>query len=124
MTTFAVPEEHQHKVLTFGIVLALIMRAIFIALGAALLSLFSFMFLVFGVLLIYTAVQLFRHRDEDPDVQDNGLVRLTRRVLPVTTEYVGGKLVTRLDGRRAVTPLFVVLVAIGSTDLLFALDSI
>jgi tellurite resistance protein TerC len=124
MTTFAVPEKHQHKVLTFGIILALVMRAIFIALGAALLSLFSFMFLLFGLLLIYTAVQLFRHRDEDPDVQDNALVRITRRVLPVTTDYVEGKLVTRLDGRRAVTPLFVVLVAIGSTDLLFALDSI
>ena len=70
MATFAVPEEHQHKVLTFGIILALIMRAIFIALGATLLSLFSFMFLLFGLLLIWTAIQLFRHRDEDPDVED------------------------------------------------------
>ncbi len=79
MTTFAVPEEHQHKVLTFGIVLALIMRAIFIALGATLLSLFSFMFLIFGLLLIYTAVQLFRHRDEDPDIEDNGVVKAARQ---------------------------------------------
>ena len=124
MTTFAVPEEHQHKVLTFGIVIALILRAIFIALGAALLSLFSFMFLLFGVLLIWTAVQLYRHRDEDPDVEDNGLVRATRRVLPVTDDYVGGKVFTRSNGRRLATPLFIVLVAIGSTDLLFALDSI
>jgi tellurite resistance protein TerC len=124
MTTFVVPEEHQHKVLTFGIILALIMRAIFIALGATLLSLFSFMFLLFGVLLIYTAVQLFRHRDEDPDVEDNAVVRTARRVLPITDEYVGGKLVTRVDGRRMVTPLFLVLIAIGSIDLLFALDSI
>jgi TerC family integral membrane protein len=124
MTTFAVPEEHQHKVLTFGIVIALILRAIFIALGAALLSLFSFMFLLFGVLLIWTAVQLYRHRDEDPDVEDNGLVRATRRVLPVTDDYVGGKVFTRSNGRRMATPLFIVLVAIGSTDLLFALDSI
>ena len=124
MTTFAVPEEHQHKVLTFGIVLALIMRAIFIALGATLLSLFSFMFLIFGLLLIYTAVQLFRHRDEDPDVEDNGVVKAARKLLPVTDEYVGGKLVTRVDGRRMVTPLFIVLIAIGSIDLLFALDSI
>ena len=124
MTTFAVPEEHQHKVLTFGIVLALIMRAIFIALGATLLSLFSFMFLIFGLLLIYTAVQLFRHRDEDPDVEDNGVVKAARRLLPVTDEYVGGKLVTRVDGRRMVTPLIIVLVAIGGIDLLFALDSI
>ncbi len=124
MTTFAVPEEHQHKVLTFGIVLALVMRAIFIALGATLLSLFSFMFLLFGLLLIVTAVQLFRHRDEDPDVEDNVMVKAARRVLPVTDEYVDGKLVTRVDGRRVVTPLMVVLIAIGSIDLLFALDSI
>ena len=124
MTTFAVPEKHQHKVLTFGIIMALLLRAVFIALGATLLSLFSFMFLVFGLLLIYTAVQLYRHRNEDPDVEDNGLVRLTRRVLPVSTEYDGGRLFSKVDGRRVVTPLFVVLVAIGGTDILFALDSI
>jgi len=124
MTTFAVPEEHQHKVLTFGIMLALIMRAIFIALGATLLALFSFMFLLFGLLLIYTAVQLFRHRDEDPDVEDNVMVKAARRLLPITGDYVGGRLITRIDGRWMVTPLFLVLVAIGSIDLLFALDSI
>ena len=124
MTTFAVPMEDQHKVLTFGIVLALIMRAIFIVLGAALLSLFSFMFLIFGLLLIYTAVQLFRHRNEDPDIEDNGVVRAARRVLPVTEDYVGGRLLTRVDRRLMVTPLVVVLLAIGSVDLLFALDSI
>jgi tellurite resistance protein TerC len=124
MTTFAVPEEHQHKVLTFGIVLALIMRAIFIAVGATLLTLFSFMFLLFGLLLIYTGVQLFRHRDEDPDVENNVIVRAARRILPVTDEYTGGRILTRVDGRRVATPLFVVLVAIGGVDLLFALDSI
>jgi tellurite resistance protein TerC len=124
MTTFAVPERHQHKVLTFGIILALVMRAIFIALGATLLSLFSFVFLLFGLLLIYTAVQLFRHRDEDPDVESNGVVRTAKRLLPVTEEYDEGKLVTKVDGRRMVTPLFIVLIAIGSIDLLFALDSI
>lgn len=124
MSTFAVPEKHQHKVLTFGIVLALIMRAIFIALGATLLNLFTFMFLLFGLLLIYTAIQLFRHRDEDPDVEDNGVVKAARRLLPVTDEYVDGKLITKVDGRRMVTPLLIVLIAIGSIDLLFALDSI
>jgi TerC family integral membrane protein len=124
MTTFAVPEEHQHRVLTVGILVALVLRVIFIVLGAALLSLFSFMFLVFGLLLIWTAVQLYRHRDEDPDVSDNLLVRATRRVVPVTEEYHGGRLFVRSGGRRLATPLFVVLVAIGSTDLLFALDSI
>jgi len=124
MTTFSVPDEHQHKVLTFGIVLALAMRAIFIALGAALISAFSFMFLLFGLLLIYTAVQLYRHRDEDPDVEDNAVVKTARRVLPITDEYVGGRIITRTEGRTMVTPLLVVLLAIGSVDLLFALDSI
>ncbi|NHC45347.1 TerC/Alx family metal homeostasis membrane protein [Motilibacter aurantiacus] len=124
MTTFAVPDRHQQKVLTFGIVLALVMRVIFIALGAALLELFSFMFLLFGLLLVWTAVQLYRHRDEDPEIEENALVRGVKRVLPTTTEYDEGRLVTRIDGKRVVTPLFIVLVAIGSTDLLFALDSI
>jgi tellurite resistance protein TerC len=124
MTTFAVPEEHQHKVLTFGIVLALLMRAVFIAVGATLLALFSFMFLLFGLLLIYTAVQLFRHRNEDPDIENNVVVRTARRILPLTDEYVGGRILTRVDGKRVATPLFVVLVAIGGVDLLFALDSI
>ena len=82
------------------------------------------MFLLFGLLLIFTAVQLFRHRDEDPDVEDNVVVKTARRVLPVTDEYDGGKIFTRVDGRRMVTPLFIVLIAIGSIDLLFALDSI
>ena len=124
MTTFAVPEEHQQKVLTFGIVLALIMRAIFIAAGAALLSLFSIVFLLFGLLLIFTAIQLFRHRDEDPDIEDNAVVKGARRILPITDDYVGGKLVAHIDGRRMFTPLFLLLIAIGSIDLLFALDSI
>ncbi|WP_028922009.1 TerC family protein [Pseudonocardia acaciae] len=124
MTTFAVPEEYRQKVLTFGIILALVMRTIFIVVGAALLSLFSFMFLLFGILLVYTGVQLFRHRDEDPDVENNVVVRTARRALPVTEDYVGGRIVTKVDGRRMVTPLLVVLVAIGGVDLLFALDSI
>ena len=124
MQTFAVPEKHQHKVLTIGIVAALVLRAIFIALGATLLELFSFMFLIFGLMLIVTAIQLYRHRDVDPVIEDNLLVRLTRRVLPVSNEYVGGKLAVRLEGRRVFTPLFVAIVAIGSADILFALDSI
>jgi tellurite resistance protein TerC len=124
MSTFAVPEKYQQEVLTFGIIIALVLRVIFIALGATLLSLFSFMFLIFGLLLIFTAVQLFRHRDEDPDVEDNALVKATKRFLPVTDDYIGGKMITRVDGRRVVTPMFVVLIAIGSSDLLFALDSI
>jgi tellurite resistance protein TerC len=124
MSTFAVPAEHQQKVLITGIVLALVLRVIFIALGSALLSAFSFMFLLFGLLLVGTAVQLFRHRDQDPTVEDNALVTFARKRLPITEDYHGGRLVTLVEGRRMFTPLFLVLVAIGSTDLLFALDSI
>ena len=124
MSAFAVPAEHQQRVLTFGIVAALVLRAIFIGLGAALLAAFSFMFLIFGVVLVATAVQLFRHRDQDPSVEDNAIVNLARRVLPLTERFDGGRLVTREDGRRVLTPLFLVLVAIGSTDIVFALDSI
>lgn len=124
MNTFAVPAVHQQKVLIIGIILALILRVIFIALGAALLSAFSIMFLVFGLLLIATAIQLFRHRNHDPDVDDSVLVRLMQKWLPVTRDFHGGKLVTVVGDRRMVTPLFIVLVAIGSTDILFALDSI
>jgi tellurite resistance protein TerC len=124
MATFAVPEKYQQEVLTFGIIIALVLRVVFIALGATLLNLFSFMFLIFGLILIFTAVQLFRHRDVDPDVEDNALVKFSRRVLPVTDDYIGGKMITKVDGRRVVTPMLIVLIAIGSSDLLFALDSI
>jgi tellurite resistance protein TerC len=124
MTTFAVPAEHQQRVLTFGILLALLMRALFIALGAALLAAFSFMFLVFGLLLIGTAIQLYRHRDRDPSVEDNVIVAFARRRLPFTESYAGGRLAVRDSGRWVFTPLFLVLLSIGTVDILFALDSI
>jgi tellurite resistance protein TerC len=124
MTTFAVPPEHQRRVLIAGIVAALALRGVFIALGATLLSLLSFMFLIFGLLLIWTAVRLYLHRDEDPDIGHNALVRSARRILPVTDSYDGGRLTTRVDRRLVVTPLFIVFIAIGGTDILFALDSI
>ncbi|HTR94287.1 MAG TPA: TerC/Alx family metal homeostasis membrane protein [Trebonia sp.] len=124
MSSFAVPREHQQRVLIFGIGAALCLRAAFITVGAVLLSLLSFMFLVFGLALIWTAVRLFTHRDADPDVTGSPLVRAARRVLPASDRYDGGRLVTRADGRRVVTPLFIVFIAIGGTDMLFALDSI
>jgi tellurite resistance protein TerC len=124
MSTFAVPREHQQRVLIFGIIASLCLRAAFIAVGAALLSALSFMFLIFGLVLVWTAVRLFTHRDADPDVADGGLVRAARRLFPVTDTYDGGRLLTRVGGRRAVTPLFIVFIAIGGTDMLFALDSI
>jgi tellurite resistance protein TerC len=89
-----------------------------------LLSLLSFMFLIFGLLLLWTAVRLYRHRDQDPDIKDNALVRSSRRILPVSDTYAGGRLIDRVDGRRVVTPLFIVFITIAGTDILFALDSI
>jgi tellurite resistance protein TerC len=124
ISTFAVPAEHQPKALTIGIAIALALRAAFIALGAALLAAFSFMFLIFGLTLIATAAQLYRHRDQDPSPQDNVLVAVARRALPLSDRYDQGRIITRVDGRIAFTPLFLVLVAIGSTDVLFAFDSI
>jgi tellurite resistance protein TerC len=82
------------------------------------------MFLIFGLALVLTAIQLFRHRNEDPSIEDNALVGVARRLLPLTNRYDQAKFVTRIDGRRVLTPLFLVLVAIGSTDVLFAPDSI
>ena len=122
--SFAVPLEQQRRALTIGIAFALVARAALIAVGAALLDAFSFMFLVFGVVLLFTAVQMYRHRELDPAVEDNPLVAGIVRTLPVSKRYYDGKLVTRVDGKRVLTPLLLVLIAIGSTDLLFAFDSI
>jgi tellurite resistance protein TerC len=124
MSRFAVPPEYQQKVLLFGIAAALVLRAALIVAGSAAITLFSPTFLVFGLLLILTAVQLVRHRNDDPDPEHSPLLRYARRVLPTTTGMEGGRLFARSDGRRAVTPLFLVFLSIGSTDLLFALDSI
>ncbi|NDU75437.1 TerC/Alx family metal homeostasis membrane protein [Actinomadura sp. DSM 109109] len=124
MARFAVPAEYQQKALLFGIAAALLLRAVLIAVGAAAVNLFSFTFLVFGLVLIWTAVQLIRHRNEEPDVEDTFLVRQARRVLPVSQDFHGGRMLAHEDGRRVMTPLLLVFVAIGSTDVLFALDSI
>jgi tellurite resistance protein TerC len=82
------------------------------------------MFAIFGIALLLTAIQLFRHRDQDPDIEDNAIVRLTRRVFPLTDDFAGGRMFVRVEGRRFATPLFIVFMAVASTDLLFALDSI
>ena len=124
LTQFAVPSVLHQRVLLVGVVLALILRAIFIAVGAAALAAFSFTFVIFGAILIWTGVQLARHRNEDPDPGDNIVVRVVRRRFLVSSDYDGTKLFTRIDGRRAITPLLLVMIAIGSTDVLFALDSI
>ncbi|GLY49656.1 TerC family protein [Lentzea sp. NBRC 102530] len=125
MTTFKVPAIHQHKVLLIGIVLALIMRGIFIAAGAALIAQFSWVFFIFGAFLIYTGWQLAReNHDEEEEYKENLMLRMVRKVFPVTNDFHGSKSFIKIDGKRFVTPMFIVMVAIGSTDLLFALDSI
>jgi tellurite resistance protein TerC len=125
MARFSVPRDYQQKVLLVGIVLALIMRGVFIAIGAAAISAFSWIFYVFGAFLLYTAVQLIRHGTAgQEDYPDNAVLRLVRRLLPVTDEYAGASLTAVVGGRRLVTPMLVVMIAIGTTDLLFALDSI
>ncbi|QFG22024.1 TerC family protein [Actinomadura sp. WMMB 499] len=124
MARFSVPAEYQQRVLLFGIAAALILRVILIMVGAAFINLFSFTFLIFGLILIWTAVQLVRHRNEEPDVEDTLVVRQARKIMPMTTDYHGGRMFAHENGQRVMTPLLIVFVAIGSTDLLFALDSI
>ena len=124
LAQFAVPTALHQRVLLFGVVLALIFRAIFIAIGAAAISAFAFTFVIFGAILIWTGIQLARHRNEDPDPMDNFIIRRVRSRVPFTDEYDGTRMFTKVDARRVATPLLLVMISIGATDLLFALDSI
>ena len=124
LTQFAVPTNLHQRVLLVGVVLALVMRAIFIAIGAAALAAFAFTFVIFGAILIWTGIQLMRHRNEDPDPMDNPVIRIVRKRFAFTDTYDGTKLFTTANGARVATPLLFVMIAIGATDLLFALDSI
>jgi tellurite resistance protein TerC len=124
MTSFRVPRADQQKVLLFGITVSLIVRTAFIFLGATLINTFAWVFYVFGVVLLMTAGNIVRHRDSDERSADNVLVRLARRFLRTSEVYDGDKLFTVVDGRRVMTPMVLVMAAIGSTDILFALDSI
>jgi len=124
LAQFAVPSIYHQRVLMFGVILALVLRAIFIAVGAAALAAFSFTFVIFGAILIWTGVGLFKHWDEDPSPEDNKLVKIIRKRIAMTDEYDGSKIFTRVNGKRIATPMFLVMIAIASTDLLFALDSI
>ncbi|WP_248965568.1 TerC family protein [Sphaerisporangium perillae] len=123
MGRFAVPRIYQHKVLLVGVLLALVMRGIFILVGAAALERFGWLFYVFGAFLLYTAVNLLRGHDEE-EFKENLLLRWVRRIFPTTDGFVGAKVTARVNGRRMVTPMLIVMIAIGTTDLLFALDSI
>lgn len=125
---FAVPRELQQRVLLFGIIGALVLRGIFIALGAAALSAFDVVFLVFGVILVLTGIKIFRDAvrgtEHSIDVDSLRSVRLARRFMPVTQDYQGAALITRIDGRRALTPLALVVLAVLATDVVFAVDSV
>ncbi|MDQ1112749.1 tellurite resistance protein TerC [Microbacterium testaceum] len=123
MTGFAVPKIYQQKVLMIGIVIALIMRGAFIAVGAALIENFSWIFYIFGALLLFLAYrQAFSHGESDP--ANGKFMRFVRRVLPVSEEYNDDKLTVRKNGKRFVTPMLLVIIAIGFIDLVFAVDSI
>ena len=121
---FAVPPIVQGRVLSWGIALALVLRLIFILLGAALLDSFHITFYFFGLLLIYTAWKLARHDDTDVDPEHNPAFRFIRRRVPMSKDYDGGKLFTRQNGKRIATPLVAVFVVVATTDIVFAIDSI
>jgi tellurite resistance protein TerC len=125
MNKFAVPRQFQQTALMIGIVLALLMRAIFIVVGAAAINEFSWVFYLFGLFLIWTAWKLAKEGSEDEDeYEENRLVRFAEKHLPATSEWDGTKLLTKANGKRLVTPMFLVVLTLGTTDLLFALDSI
>ena len=127
MARFGVPRQYQQKVLLVGIVLALVMRGGFIAAGAALISQFSWVFYIFGAFLIYTAINLARQGEPDEDeFTENVLIRWSRRALPVTKTFDSATMTVKdpSTGRRLFTPMLIVMIAIGTTDLIFALDSI
>jgi tellurite resistance protein TerC len=125
MARFAVPRHLQQKVLLIGIVLALVMRGIFIAAGAALITQFSWVFYIFGAFLVYTAITLVKGEDEDEEFKENILIRWAKRALPLSSEFGDGRFsVITEAGKRLFTPMLIVMIAIGTTDLIFALDSI
>lgn len=128
LTSFNVPRQYQQKVLLFGIAFALISRTIFILAGAAILEVWTDAFYIFGIFLLILAGQQlkseFSSADEAGSEADNFMVRFARKILPVSEQYDGDKLITKVDGKRLVTPMLLVMVAIGATDIIFAIDSI
>ncbi|WP_035775112.1 TerC family protein [Arthrobacter sp. H5] len=124
MARFSVPRKYQQEVLMVGIIIALILRGIFILLGAALISNFSWIFYIFGAFLLWTAYQQAKDSGEDEEHTENALIARLRRVLPMSEKYDGGKIRTVVDGKKVFTPMLIVFVTIGLTDLLFAVDSI
>jgi tellurite resistance protein TerC len=124
MASFKVPRADQQKVLLFGIVFSLIARTGFIFLGAALINSFAWVFYIFGLILLITAGNLLKGEESDDRSADNIIIRIARRFLRTSDDYDGDKLFTVQNGKRVLTPMLLVMVAIGGTDILFALDSI
>jgi tellurite resistance protein TerC len=124
MASFRVPREDQQKVLLFGIVFSLIARTGFIFLGAALINSFAWVFYLFGLILLLTAGNLLKPDAHEGDQANNFIIRLAKKLFHTTDKYDGDKLFTVVNGKRALTPMLLVMVAIGGTDILFALDSI
>ncbi|MBL5973125.1 MAG: TerC family protein [Candidatus Leucobacter sulfamidivorax] len=123
LARFKVPHAYQQRALMIGIVLALIFRGLFILAGAAIIERFIAIFFVFGAWLIWTAWQQIRH-DDEAEKGDSWIIRQVKKVMPISDEYDGGKLRTTVDGKKMWTPFLIVLISLGTTDLLFALDSI
>ena len=128
LKAFRVPRENQQKALLFGIVIALGLRLVFILLGAALVARFSWVFFIFGVWLLWTAFSQIKETatggSDDKEYEENAFIRVVRRVLPITDGFIGDRMLYRHGGRTYLTPLFVVVLALGSADLMFAFDSI
>ncbi|QMU72068.1 TerC family protein [Streptacidiphilus sp. P02-A3a] len=133
MAKFAVPVQYQQRVLMIGVLIALVLRAVFIAAGAALIASFSWVFFIFGAFLIWTAWKLIKEAraerrrgpdDEAAEFEENGLLKAVEKRFPATDRYHGTKLVIVQNGKRLITPMLVVVLAIGTTDVLFAMDSI
>jgi tellurite resistance protein TerC len=124
MAQFAVPRKYQQEVLMVGIILALVFRGVFILLGAQLIESFSWIFYLFGAFLLYTAIKQALSKEDDTEQRESALIRLLRRRVHITDHYDGAKIRTVVDGKKAFTPILVVFIAIGTTDLLFAVDSI
>lgn len=123
-TYFAVPRIYQHRVLFWGIFGALVMRAVMILLGVALIQMFHWILYIFGVILLLTAFKMLRHNNEEIHPENNALVKFAQRFFRVTSEYHGEKFFVNIDGLRYVTPMFIVLMVVESNDLVFAVDSI
>ena len=124
MSNFAVPKQLQKFVLSIGITIALVLRGVFILIGAAIISRFTWVFFLFGAFLIVTAIKLVTGGDEDEEYHENGLIRALRKVIKITDEYDGEKLRTVKNGAKYWTPMLIVFLTIGTTDVMFAFDSI